>query len=963
MTLTSARQRVVLATLLLEANRLVSVDRLIDAVWDDNPPSTARGQIQTCVSRLRRALDDAGLDDMIETRPPGYLFRVGDGALDMHVFERLHAEGRSAAQGERLEEAVETLRRALALWRGTPLADVDSRLVRSAGTRLAESRLSVIEECVEAELRLDRHHEVISELMALVAEHPLRERLRAQLMTALCQAGRPAEALEAYLLARNELVQELGIEPGEELRQLHSEILSGGSPSLHTPARPPAEPLVITQPAAPRLLPSTITDFACREELAAALKDSLYAVDDNAPAMKIVAISGKGGVGKTTLALHVAHAVAEMFPDGQLYAELRGVDATPTSPQRALERFLRALGVPGAVVPSTLGECAEMYRDRLAGRRVLVLLDGAADEEQVRALLPGSASCAVIVTSRARLAGLPGAGQIYLDALDTEQGMQMLEKMTGRERTRAEPSNALTLVRQCGGLPLALRVAAARLTARPHWTVGQLTERLSDEEHRLDELVYAGQGIRANIAVSYESLDPPARRLFRALALPATAEFPGWIAAPLLDCDVDEAAEILESLVDAQLVDVRRIAGGGARYRFHDLIRVFARERITLTDPPEERALALQRVLSTWLFLLDEAHRREYGGDYTIIHGPAPRCPLPPHWVNRELERPLDWMEFERASLLGAIGQAADIGATDICWDLALTMTTLFEARSYFDDWRDTTEVALRTALQGSRLGEAAMLYSGGTLALFQRRLDESAAQLLAARRLFLGLGERHGAALALRNLAFLDRVHGLLDAALAKYSDALTALRDVGDLACQAHVLCGIGRIRLERGQHGDARLCCEQALKIAEVIGSRRTQAQVLELLGEVYLGLGETALADRTFHEVFDIVMETSDPLGQAYALYGIGIAQTLRGDHPAAETSLLNASALARQSDEQLLTARASLALAELYLAMGEAGRAGEPAAEARLLFERLDANPWHARTLDLQDQMSMDEGSA
>ncbi|MGP4105338.1 tetratricopeptide repeat protein, partial [Nonomuraea sp. KM90] len=492
----------------------------------------------------------------------------------------------------------------------------------------------------------------------------------------------------------------------------------------------------------------------------------------------------------------------------------------------------------------------------------------------------------------------------------------------------------LALARLCGGLPLALRVAAARLTSRPHWRVEQLASRLEDMSQRLDELVYGPQNVRATIALSYRSLIPQAQCLFRRLALLDIPDFPFWVAAPLLDSDLGVAEDQLELLVDAQLVDVLRLPGEEPRYRLSELIRVYAHECLAHEETPAERADALRRTLSTWLFLAEEAHRREYGGDYTIIHGGAPRRPLPPDLVSWLLARPLDWLDRERLALMAAVAQAEAIGEDEICWDLALSCVTVFEARCCFDDWRVTSDIGLRAAVRGgNRRGEAAMLYSMGALALFQQNLDESAVHLTSARNLFEQISERHGYALALRNLAFLDRTRGHLDEALATYEQVLTVFDEVGDKAAAAHVLCSIGQIKLAWGRYAEAEEVGRRALVIARALGNHRLCAQALSLLGEKSLEQGEYDLAEEHFGEVTDIVRSTGDRLGEAYALHGTGRVQLRRGNHHMAEMSLRLGYALACASAEKLMIARLAFSLAEFHRASGEAAAATARANEA------------------------------
>jgi DNA-binding SARP family transcriptional activator len=575
--LASARQRIILAILLLNANRVVPVSRLIDAVWGQDPPRTARGQLQICISAIRRSLSEIGATGAIVTRHPGYALQLTGGFFDAVTFERFLADGRGAIQEQRLDAAVGAFREALSLWRGKALADIDSGLVQSAAHRLDELRLVTTEELLSVELSLGRHHEVISELLELVACYPLRERFRAQLMIALSRAGRQAEALESYREARTMLADELGLEPSRELRELERDILRGEcGEDLHPLNRPVS--FVQASLPAPALLPADIMDFSSRGQLVAEILARLGPAPDPYPGARIVALSGMGGAGKTAIALHTAHRLVDLYPDGQLYVDLHGTDQVPLEPGYALERFLRVLGVPGSMIPGGLDERAEIYRHRIADRRMLIVLDGAADEQQVMPLLPGNRACAVVVTSRPWLAGLPGAQHVHVDLLDVRESIGLLGVLVGVQRVDAEPGQATALAAYCGGLPLALRIVGARLAARPHWPLGGFVERLHNPECRLDELAYGGLSIRASIDASYAGLSPAARLLFGRLGMLAAPDFPGWAAAPLLGCDPQVSDEVLEELVDAQLVNATVLPDGHLRYRIHELIKAFARE-------------------------------------------------------------------------------------------------------------------------------------------------------------------------------------------------------------------------------------------------------------------------------------------------------------------------------------------------------------------------------------------------
>lgn len=441
----SGRQRAVLCALLLTPNEVVSVASLVAAVWAGRPPATAKGQIQVCVAALRRTFGRFGADQLIVTRPAGYLLRVAGDRIDSSVFATRVAAAAAAEREGRLDDAVRLLREGLALWRGP---------VPVGAAAVAESRLTAWETCMDLELRLGRTP--VDELTALVHEHPLRERLRAQLMTALFRAGRPAEALEVYWAGWRIMLDELDVEPGEELRRLEAEILA------HTQLPPDPAPRT-----GPRQLPAGIPDFTGREALVEAAETALSTG-------RPVLFCGKAGIGKTALALHVAHRLAGQFPDGQLYRDLAGTD-----PADVLGGFLHALG---AAVPDTLEERSAAYQELLTRRRLLVVLDDATSTRQVLPLLPDNGT--VILTACIPLPDLPGARLLDVPPLPPDRAMDLLAKVIGTRRVTAEPTAATTLVKLAQS-PLTLRAVAARLAARPHWSLASMVTRLSEERQAL----------------------------------------------------------------------------------------------------------------------------------------------------------------------------------------------------------------------------------------------------------------------------------------------------------------------------------------------------------------------------------------------------------------------------------------------------------------------------------------------
>lgn len=945
------RQQIVLAILLLSAGRVVTMDRLVEAVYGERPPSTARSQVQIAISVLRRTLVAGGASTVISTHPQGYILRLERGQLDATRFADLIAAARAAADAGTHRMAVGHYREALRLWRGPALAGLDSDAIRLTAGHLDELRILASEERITLELEMGRHHEVLAELTELVAEFPLRERLREQLMLALYRCDRAADALEAYRDARRVLIDEVGIEPNERLRQMESAILAA-DPALDLPRATsqalvgeqqdaPSVPLVTPAAAVPRLLPADIADFTGRAKQIDEIHQRLLAAmtDEATLAVPIAAINGKGGIGKTSLAVHAAHGVAARFPDGQLFACLHG-GSGQVSPAKVLDRFLRALGLTGTQVPETLEERAEAYRGLLADRRILVLLDDAASEPQVLPLLPGSPTSAVIITSRVRLAGLAGATHIDVDVFDSDKSVELLTRIAGSERVAAQAGAAAEVAELCGHLPLALRIAGARLSARRHWGIQQLVNRLSDEARRLDELRYGDMAIRASISLSYEGVSEQARVLLRRLAILELPAFSGWVTAALLDRPSGDAEDLVEELVTAQLIEAVP-AGPDAhegQYRFHDLIRLFARERLAAEEPADERMAALERVLGALLSLAEAAHRRHYGGDYVRLENGAKRWPLPELLTQQLVADPLSWYEHERATLAAATRQAAGAGLAELCWGLACIAVTLYESRSYLDDWRETHQAALEAVLRADNArGRAAILYSIGTLCLVEQRFAQARQNFTEAVRIFEDIGDEHGAALVIRQIAFLDRMSGRLDDAARHYERALPPLRASGDLVAVAHVLHGLAQVWLDRGEAGIAQELLAEALRLSEESRSGRIEAQVLHRMGEALLQAGRPDLATGVFNRALERVRDNGDLLGETYVLHGLGVARAQEGQAGQARSALDQALRLAQALGDRLIEARVLLALGDLALAGGNPAQASPQAERAVALF--------------------------
>jgi DNA-binding SARP family transcriptional activator len=927
------RQQVVAATLLLSANNVVTVDRLLEAMYGEDLPSTARAQVQISISALRRTFAAYSSGPVIATHAYGYVIKVENGRLDSEQFEALVVAARAAREAGDIDLAVARYRDALRLWRGPALEGIDSPLLRAAAHRLDEQRIAVNVERLTLELGLGRHHELVGELRELVREYPLRERLRGLLMLALYRCDRAAEALGVYGQARRTMIEELGIEPGERLQQLEHAILNG-DPALQLPAQP-AEFVSASRPA-PNLLPTDIADFTGRLEQIDQIHQHLVTADRACGAVPVVVITGKGGIGKTSLAVHISHDVAGYFPDGQLFADLHGGGARPVGPMQVLERFLRAFGVPGTEIPKGIDERAEVYRNLLAGRKVLVVLDDAASEGQVSPLLPGTPDAAVMISSRNRLPGLPGATHIGVDALDADKSLDLLTSIIGADRVKDELDAAAEVAAHCEYLPLALRIAGARLAARPHWRIQQLAYRLADETRRLDELKHGDMGIRPSISLSYEHTSKQARQLFRRLALLDLEVFSGWLSSVLIDEPLAE--DLLDDLVSAHLVELDGSGSGAhSQYRFHDLVRVFARERLAEEEPTAERMALLERVLSALLYVCDAADREYVGGDSLWVPGSARRCPLPDRLVQQLVEDPLAWFERERATLVWGIRQAAQAGFSELCWSLAYDAVTLFQIRSYLDDWRETHEIALDTARRaGDVRGQATMLLCIGVMHFQQGRLDLAHTELTAAERLFRDAGDNRGVAQVTRSMAAVDRVSGRLRDAARGYERALAVFRESGSNYDTACVLRDLAQIRLEFERPGDAIELLSEALQLCQAAGIANAEAQVLNRLGDAWLQAGDPARALSVFGEAISIADRIGDAPDEAHALRGIGAARAHQGDIRQAREALQRALELSDSTGQRMAWTRALFELSKVALASGDSGEAikfGQRAADA------------------------------
>jgi DNA-binding SARP family transcriptional activator len=586
-----------LTGLLISAGQIVSADTLVELIWGESMPDHPRGALHNVISRLRRHINDGSL----ETLPGGYRIRSDAEHLDLLRFDELLAACAEAEDNGAPDVAVVEIEKALELWREPLLGNVQTSALNRVAVHLAERYLAAREHWAELCLRLNRPEQVTQKLSHLVESHPFRERMVGQLMVGLLRTGRQADALAYYERLRHSLAEELGIEPGRALQDLYLGILRAdpnvvGKEQAYIDGPIPGDVI-------PRQLPPDIADFTGRDDEAAQVVNAL-----SRGVVPIVIIAGQGGVGKTAMAVHSAHMLASFpaFGDGQLYADLRSSDGSLVDPNTVLAGFLRSLGVESSTVPEGQDERVALYRSLLAERSVLVVLDSVESERQIRPLLPGGLKCAVIVTSRFRLTGLPGARLIDLDVFDDSHAMAFLGRLISIERLAAESHDAHKIIHQCGGLPLALRIAGARLAARPHWHLAVLAERLTNTCRRLDELRYGDLDLRATIALSYNGLTAPAKTLLRRLSLLDVSDFPVQIGAALLDSDVERAEELFDALLNARLLDICEKGNSGSwRYCFAVLIRPYAQERAIEEDTLVELDSALMRAFGCQLALME----------------------------------------------------------------------------------------------------------------------------------------------------------------------------------------------------------------------------------------------------------------------------------------------------------------------------------------------------------------------
>jgi DNA-binding SARP family transcriptional activator len=893
----SPQQRALLAALLLREGRTATASELIDALWGDEPPSQALAAVRTYASRLRKVLSPG----VLVSESGGYAVRaLPPGALDLAVAQELATDAEKAKNSGDLCHARRLLNEALGLWDGEVLASVPGPYAETQRARLDEWRLQLVESRLDMDLEQGCHAEAVSELTALTAAHPLRERLRELLMLALYRSGRQAEALAVYADTRRLLADELGVDPRPGLRELQQRILRA-DPGLAAPSAAPV-PEPAATPVRPAQLPATVPDFTGRAGLVDDLSAVLAAASGaQGQVMAVSALAGIGGVGKTTLAVHVAHQARSAFPDGQLYVDLQGAGARPAEPETVLGSFLRALGTADSAIPDSLAERAALYRSVLDGRRVLVLLDNARDAAQVRPLLPGTAGCATLVTARVRMVDLAGAHLVDLDVMSPDEALRLFTKIVGEERVAAERTAALDVVAACGFLPLAIRIAASRLAARRTWTVSVLAAKLADERRRLDELQAGDLAVKATFELGYGQLEPAQARAFRLLGLADGPDISLAAAAAVLDLPPEETEDLLEVLVDTSLLE----SAAPGRYRFHDLVRLYARACAERDEQPPGvgapptpfgqwgRESAMSRLLDFYLATASQVYAIERPGDRLVDHLEPT---VYPGLRFTEGSAALDWLYTEASCLLACVRQSAGTDRLRRAVDLLWAAKDLTESGANSHQYETTARAmcdAARTAGDARAEGRARMMLTN--VLLVSGRIQQAGDQ--------------------------------------ARLAMDLTATAQ--DVAA-SWVANDWGLISMHQGRYADGKTFLEQAIEGYRAAGNRLNEAVTLANLSRAHLGMGNVEKAIDVARHSLDVHAEMGRPMRRANAHLALGLALTSAGRHDEALDEFSDAQYIFAEHRQRLWEGNTHFRKAEVHLAAHRPARAAQHAEQALAL---------------------------
>lgn len=937
-------QRAVLGLLALDEGAGLSRSAIIDALWGDDPPATAVSMVQSYISRLRRALGPGG---PVGPAAHGYRFEPAACDLDLSVFGTLVGRARESQAAGDLTTACQAYADALALWRGEPLADCDVLRGHPAVVRLNQQKADAVTGCAEAAIAARCSYRVLPQLRELADREPLNERVHALLMIALAGSGQQAAALGVFDQIRRRLDRELGLRPGPELTAAQAQILNQQIPvGLDAAKSADGERDRAADREAPGQLPSAVAHFVGRSAELAALNAILS--EPVGPAIVISAIAGTAGVGKTALAIEWAHQVAGRFPDGQLYVNLRGYDIDqPMRAADALARFLRALGVPGRDIPPGEDERAARYRGLLRGRRMLVVLDNAGSADQVRPLLPGTAACTVVVTSRDALAGLvarDGATRLDLDRLPRPDAIGLLRALIGG-RVDAAPEAAAELADQCCGLPLALRVAAELAASQPEVPLAELTSELADVSRRLDLLAAGGDprtAVRAVFSWSYQHLGPAAARAFRLLGLHPGPDFEHYAAAALTGQSAGQARQVLDSLARAHLIHV----SGPGRYGVHDLLRAYARELAASCDEaarPQRLTSLFDYYLHTAAAAMDtlypaERHRRPRV-PATASSGPAVT----------DIAAALAWLDAERATLAAIAAYTATGGWPGHAIRLAATVFRYLETGGYYSEISAIHDHACRAARDtGDRAAEAESLQGLVVIDLRQGRYQQAADRLDRVLAVYQEIGNRIGEGRALGNLGIACLLQGRYQHALSYHKQALAVHRQTGDHVGEARQLSNLSLVELRLGNYRQASRYLAAALALSRKAGDRSTEAYALSNLGVVESRLGNLRQASEHLTQALAMCREIGNRDCEAYAVGNIGVVESRLGNHQQASEHLDLALALCRENGDRSSAAETLNSWGDVLLAAGRPGDARAQHTMALRLASQIDDKYEQAR---------------
>jgi DNA-binding SARP family transcriptional activator/tetratricopeptide (TPR) repeat protein len=976
--LVGARQRALVGLLALNAGTVVARPRLVDALWGEDPPRTAVKTLHSHVARVRQALDACGMADSLATRDPGYVLAVAPAAVDVFRFEEHLKRARQELAVHAPDRAVEELRAALGLWRGDALADAEpAGWAVAEVARLHDGRLSAYEELAGAQLRLGLHGRTVGELERLLVMYPLRERLVELLMLALYRSGRHTDALDACQRLRARLADELGCDPGPEVQRLYTRILQR-DPALDVDAEAPQPYRPLAQAPKPAQLPPRVGHFTGRIDELRTLDQLL----DDAGDARTVVVSGPAGMGKTALTVEWAHRVKGRFPDGQLFLDLRGHDRhTAMSPGDALSRILRSLRVPADRIPADLSEQAGLYRSLLDDRQVLVVLDNGGTVEHVLPLVPASPGSLLLVTSRnpmTALATYHAVRAVNLELLDRGDALALLGQVLGAGRIEAEPADAAQVVELCGQMPLALRIAAAKLAARRGGTIRELAADLARED-RLDALAVEGdsRSVRTVFASACRALTEPAERMFRILGLHPGLTVSTHLAAAAAGVTLDAADRAMAELVAAHLIT--EIAAG--RYRFHDLIRLYAHERAQVDEAPQQRAEAIDRILDWYLAIADAASRtlgRDSEQVVPSVRYPPVQLPFPP-----VIQETFAFLDDERDNLVPIVEHAAARGHVTTAWQLTFLLTGFYDSRGHWGERVTICRAGLDAARQLGDPGAEGLMHSGlGVAHIMTRRFDEALECLYLALPLMRASGDKRGEGHVHNNIAvanaeqrhFDDAVEafeqalalhtanghavgialaqsnigeayirmGRAELSVGYLAQALTICREIGNPWLEARALHNIGQASAKRGDHPGAMEHLGAALAVRRRIGDRRHEVETLNDLGMAHLMADDHEAALDNLRQALELSREIVDEHAEASTLNNIGRAHLSSGNLVAAREYLRLAVGLRTHVPDAYEEANIALNVGDLEHAGGDPAAARRHWDQAILLYGKANA---------------------